>query len=112
MPKRSKPKSVRAKSWWEKLEVDDVRTAYEDAVIDAYGDDEQHLGLVTMIENELVFPFPAVVMDEEVSIVGFEWPQDDAFGLDFLFERKARVAGTDRLASKSANKGPRLASKP
>jgi hypothetical protein len=85
MPKATK---TRTKPWTDNLDPDAIQAALEDAVVDAYDDDEQHAGLLTMVENELKFPFRARVLGEEVVVVGFEWPERDEFGLDLLCERK------------------------
>ena len=73
--------------WTESLDERQVREAFEDAVVDAYGEHEQHSGLLTMIENEVKFPFCAKVLGELVSVVAMERPEDDEFGLDFVCER-------------------------
>lgn len=84
MPARSKAKP---KHWWEKLDEQDVREALEDATVDAYGEYEQHTGLLTAIGDEVQFPFRARVLGEELEVVGMEWPEGDEFGLDLVCER-------------------------
>jgi hypothetical protein len=42
----------------------------EAATVDCYDEEEQHSGLLTMIEDEVVFPFDAKVMGEIVQITG------------------------------------------
>ena len=84
MPRKAGTGAVK---WTEALDEEAVREAFEDAVIDAYGEYEQHAGLLTMIENEVKFPFRAKVLGELVAVVGMEWPEDDEFGLDFVCER-------------------------
>lgn len=64
-----------------------MREALEEATVDAYGDDEQHTGLLTMIQDQVEFPFRGVVLGEEVDVVDMEWPDDDPFGLDLVCER-------------------------
>ena len=46
-----------------------------------------HYQLLTMVENELAFPFQAKVLGTVVTVVGMEWPEDDEFGLDLVIER-------------------------
>lgn len=75
------------RTWTQNLDKQAVIEAFEEATIDAYGDYEQHTGLLTAIGDELAFPFRAKVIGEEVSIVGMEWPKRDEFGLDLLCER-------------------------
>jgi len=86
MAKSSKSKG-RCSSWTTRLDEEKVQEALEEATVDCYNDSEQHTGLLTMIEQELAFPFPARVLGETVSVVGMEWPEDDEFGLDLVCER-------------------------
>jgi hypothetical protein len=51
-----------------------VQDALEKACIDAYGEDEQHTGLLTLIGDELHFPFQARVMGRVVQVVDMKWP--------------------------------------
>ena len=48
MPAKSKPTP---KHWCEKLDEQDVREAFEDATVDAYGEYEQHTALLTAIQT-------------------------------------------------------------
>lgn len=84
MARTKKPKSI---TWTKLLDETEVREAFEDAIIDAYDEYEQHSGLLTMVENELAFPFQAKVLGTVVTVVGMEWPEDDEFGLDLVIER-------------------------
>jgi hypothetical protein len=86
MAKSSKSKSG-ARSWTQGLDAEQVHEALEEATVDAHDEDEQHSGLLSLIEDELAFPFPAKVLGEVVSVVGMEWPGDDGFGLDLVCER-------------------------
>jgi hypothetical protein len=51
-----------------------------EATVDCYGEDEEHTGLLTMIEEEVVCPFHAKVIGEIVEVTGFRWP-DSGYGL-------------------------------
>jgi hypothetical protein len=84
MPRKSKSAP---RKWTDKLDEAEVNEAMDEACVDAYGEDEQHSGLLTMIEDEVEFPFPAMVLGEEVEVVDIEWPQDDPFGLDLVCQR-------------------------
>jgi hypothetical protein len=84
--KSSKSKSG-GKSWTQGLDEQQVREALEEATVDSNGEDEQHSGLLSVIGDELAFPFPAKVLGEVVSVVGMEWPEGDEFGLDLVCER-------------------------
>jgi hypothetical protein len=59
----------------------------EEATVDCHDEDEQHSGLLTVIEEEVVFPFEARVIGESVQITGMAWP-DHGFGLQFTCEKK------------------------
>lgn len=62
----------------------------EEATIDCYDEDEQHSGLLTMIEDNVVFPFEATVIGERVQITGMAWP-DDGYGLQFTCEKNGET---------------------
>ena len=100
MPGKAKTGVVK---WTESLDEHQVREAFEDAVVDAYGEHEQHSGLLTMVENEVKFPFSAKVLGELVSVVDMEWPEDDEFGLDFVCERNGE---RHRVEARSADLVP------
>ncbi|MBI4454807.1 MAG: hypothetical protein HY644_02795 [Acidobacteria bacterium] len=86
------PRKRRADSsnWTAKLDEQQVQEALDDALVDAYGDYEQHSGLLTMIEEQLRFPFQARVLGDVVTVVGMEWPEDDEFGLNLVCERSGQ----------------------
>ena len=46
----------------------------EEATVDCYDEEEQHSGLLTMIENEVVFPFAAKVIGAIVRSTGIARP--------------------------------------
>jgi Calcium binding len=48
-----------------------------DAVVDAYGDDEQLSGLYTMIEDNLAVPFETTVLGVEVTVREVDLRADD-----------------------------------
>ena len=87
MPAKSR---TRSKRWWEKLDEQAVRDALEDATVDAHDEDEQHSGLLTLIQEELQFPFCAKVLGDDVEIVDMEWPEDDEYGLDLVCDRNGQ----------------------
>lgn len=86
MGKRSSKKST-ATSWINQLDPDEINDAREEALVDAFGDYEQHSAFLTALEDVLVFPFSAMVLNEKVSVVAMKWPKDDEFGLDLVIER-------------------------
>jgi hypothetical protein len=66
----------------------------EEATVDCYDEEEQHSGLLTMIEDEVVFPFDAKVIGEIVQITGMAWP-DHGFGLQFTCEKNGTTYTID-----------------
>jgi hypothetical protein len=64
-----------------------VQAALEDATVDAYDEYEEHSGLLSVLEDELTFPFAASVLGGVVQVVDIQWPEDDSFGLDLVCER-------------------------
>lgn len=61
----------------------------EEATVDCYDEDEQHSGLLTMIEDNVDCPFRAKVIGEEVVVTGFEWPKS-GYGLLAVCERNGK----------------------
>jgi hypothetical protein len=57
-----------------------------EATVDCYGEEEQHTGLLTMIEDNVDCPFTAKVIGEKVTVTGFEWPKS-GYGLLAVCER-------------------------
>ena len=45
----------------------------EEALVDAYGEDEQHEAFLVMFEEHIKCPFTALVVGEEVEVRGFDW---------------------------------------
>ncbi len=89
MPKRAHKKAT-SFDWTQKLDAEAVEAAMEEATVDANGEDEQHSELLTVIGEELQFPFSAQVLGETVTIVDMEWPEHDGFGLDLIVERSGK----------------------
>ena len=86
-----KTSKSRSRKWTAQLDPKRVREAFEEAIVDCYGEYEQHSGLLTMIEQEVQFPFQAQVLGDNVKVLGMEWPEDDEFGLDFVCERNGEL---------------------
>ncbi len=66
----------------------------EEATVDCYDEEEQHSGLLTMIEDEVVFPFSAKVMGDVVQVTGMKWP-DQGYGLKLICEKHAATYEID-----------------
>ena len=58
---------------WSDDELDEL---IEQAVVDAYGDDEQRSGFLVMIEEGLALPFQTQVLGVSVAVVGIEQADD------------------------------------
>jgi Calcium binding len=50
----------------------DLDELVREAIVDAYGEDEQVVGFYTMIEESLALPFTTMVLGAEVSVEGIE----------------------------------------
>jgi hypothetical protein len=66
-----------------------LRDLIEEATIDCYGEDEEHCGLLTMIEEHVDLPFRARVIGEEVEVVAFAWPRE-GYGLYAVCRRNGK----------------------
>jgi hypothetical protein len=87
--KPGKSKSPRAKTSCARL-----RELIEEATVDCYDEDEQHSGLLTMIQDNVVCPFKAKVIGEEVEVTDLEWP-DEGYGLKAVCKRKGKTHAVD-----------------
>jgi hypothetical protein len=66
-----------------------LKALIEEATVDCYCEEEEHAGLLTMIEDNVECPFRAKVVGEEVVVTGFEWPEA-GYGLFAVCERNGR----------------------
>ena len=66
----------------------------EEATVDCYDEDEQHSGLVTMIQDNVECPFRAKVVGEEVTVTGFDFPKRGR-GLVAVCERAGKEFRVD-----------------
>jgi hypothetical protein len=62
----------------------------DEATIDCFGEDEQHTGLLTMIEEYVTCPFRAKVIGEPVEVTGFRGP-DSGHGLLAVCRRNGKT---------------------
>ncbi len=58
---------------WTDEELDEL---VEQAIVDAYGDDEQRSGFLVMIEDELALPFDTQVLGVSVTVTRIEQADD------------------------------------
>ena len=66
-----------------------LRALIEEATVDCSDDNEQHQGLLNMIEENVVCPFRAKVIGEEVEVVELRGPEA-GFGLDAVCRYKGK----------------------
>jgi hypothetical protein len=66
----------------------------EEATLDCYIEDEEHSGLLTMVQENIGCPFRAKVIGEEVTVVDLEWPKS-GYGLPAVCERKGKKHRAD-----------------
>ncbi len=66
-----------------------LRRLIQEAIVDSNGEDEQHSGLLTMIEENVDLPFGAMVIGEDVEVVAFEWPEA-GYGLYAVCQRSGK----------------------
>ena len=66
----------------------------EEATVDAHDEYEQHSGFLTMIEENVVCPFRAKLIGEEVDVTDFEWPQS-GLGLKAVCAYKGKTYPID-----------------
>ncbi len=51
---------------------DDLEALVEEAIVDAYGDEEQTVGFLTMIADYVAVPFSTRLLGVAVEVVGFD----------------------------------------
>ena len=61
----------------------------EEATVDCYNENEQHVGLMTMVEDNIVCPFMAKVIGEEVAVVEIR-SSEFGLGLDAVCRYKGK----------------------
>jgi hypothetical protein len=66
-----------------------LRELIQEATVDANAEDEEHMGLMTMIEENVVCPFKAKVIGEEVEVISLGEPES-GFGLDAVCRYKGK----------------------
>ena len=54
-----------------------IRELIEEAIVDAYGDYEQEAAFLVMLEDNLPFPFMALVAGAEVEVTGVDQSDED-----------------------------------
>lgn len=83
----------------------EVRRLVEEAVVDAYGDAEQETAFLTAMEDELPFPFKALVVGEEVTVAGID-SGPGGRGIEALCERNGKTYRVGVLALEWSGRPP------
>jgi Calcium binding len=77
----------------------------EEATVDCYNEHEEHMGFMNMVEENVVCPFPAKVIGEEVEVLELRSP-DAGFGLDAVCRYKGKDYRIDIHALEWPKKKP------
>ena len=74
-----------------------MRDLIQEATADCHDQNEEHMGLMNMVEEQVVCPFKAKVIGEEVEVVEVGSPES-GFGLDAVcrYLDPRRLVTTDR----------------
>ena len=83
-----------------------IRKLIEEAVVDAYTEDEQEMGFMVGMENDMSFPFTALVVGEEVEVVGVEMEPGER-GIMAVCERNGRQYRVSITSLEWSGKSPR-----
>jgi hypothetical protein len=76
--------------WWKENSSEAINEAFQEGTVDAYDEHEQCMSLFNVIDEELEFPFDAILAGDVVSIVGIEQSEHDSLGLDLVFEKGSK----------------------
>ena len=71
-----------------------LRALIDQATSDSVDESDEHAGLLSMIREEVVCPFPARVAGEDVECVRFEWPKN-GYGLNAVCKSKGKTLVVD-----------------
>ena len=71
-----------------------LRALIEEATVDCYNEEEQEIGLLTMIEDNLACPFRAKVIGEEVEVVRLE-SASEGLGVKAICKYKGKEYSID-----------------
>jgi hypothetical protein len=66
-----------------------LQSLIEEATVDCYNEQEEHQGFANMIEENVVCPFRAKVIGEEVEVVDLRGPRA-GFGIDAVCRYKGK----------------------
>lgn len=66
-----------------------LRALIEEATVDCYGVEEEHTGMMTMVEENVVCPFAAKVIGESVEVTALE-SHSHGFGVNAVCRYKGK----------------------
>jgi hypothetical protein len=66
-----------------------LRALIEEATVDCNDESDEHMGFMNMIEENVVCPFPAKVLGEDVEVIQLQSPAA-GFGLDAVCRYKGK----------------------
>jgi hypothetical protein len=73
-PRKMKPTSNRRSR---RLPTSELDRLIEEAIVDAFGESEQTVGFLTMLEEHLAVPFASIVMETDVTVERVELTDDE-----------------------------------
>jgi hypothetical protein len=71
-----------------------LRALIDQATRDSLDESDEHAGLLSVIREEVVCPFPARIAGEEVECIRLEWPKK-GYGLNAVCKAKDRTHVVD-----------------
>jgi hypothetical protein len=71
-----------------------LRALIDQATSDSVDESDEHAGLLSMIREEVVCPFPTRIAGEDAKCVRFEWPKN-GYGLNAVCESKTKTYVVD-----------------
>ena len=75
-------------------DVKKIRARIDAATSDSQDESDEHAGLLSMIREEVLCPFPARIGGEPVDCVRFDWPKN-GYGLNAVCHSKGKTRVVD-----------------
>lgn len=75
--------------------VDDLGRLINGATVDVYDEYEQSAGLLAVLQDNLRFPFPGIIIDEQITVTGIDIKNDKR--ILSTVEKKSRQYSLDIL---------------
>ena len=83
-----------------------LRALLDEAAVDCYTDDEARMGVLTMVESNVVCPFKAKVIGEDVEVVELH-VRRDSYGVDAVCRYKGKDYNIDITSLEWPKKKPK-----